>query len=314
LKKVLVALLALVAIVSLAGNVFLYQRYSTSRPVMRIGSDAVTLKEYRDSLEHQFGQPVLTKLAVTKMVTTSAAAAGVSPAAKDVETRLADIERREPKQLEAARQSPEKMAELKRDLTADMALENLTIKDVKLSESQVRAFYNQNKARFQVPVQTQALVILARNSVDAATAQELLKMKKMTPATIASTQPRLGVAGVNLNLNWDALPTPARARLASVVQSTPMGGVRIIPIDPKTFFVIRVDKRAEQEVLPFEKVRSQAERMARLAKAPSRDVMLARLYKDANVQFEIPRYASFFKEFDSAAAREPAAVASSGAK
>ncbi|MBC8101115.1 MAG: peptidyl-prolyl cis-trans isomerase [Cytophagales bacterium] len=299
MKKFFIVLLLLVTAASLAGNLFLYQRYSTSRPVMQIGTDGISVKEYRDSLEYQFGKPVLTKIAITKIVMNAAKKAGVTPGEKDVDSRLSDIERRMPERLEMARKDPVKMADLRRDLKADIALENLSMKEVKLSETEIRDFYRRNPARFRVPTQAQTTMIVAQNSVDAATAEALMKEKGMTPANIASSQPRLRVVGLNFSPNWGALPAEARARLSSAVMATSVGGIKKVAIQ-NLFFVVRVDKRASEGVVPFEKARSQAERFARLAKAPRREVVVTRLYKEANVQFEMPRYASYFQEIEAA--------------
>jgi hypothetical protein len=296
-KKVLVALLALVAIASIAGNFFLYQRYSTSRPVVRIGGDAITLKEYRDSLEYQFGKPVLTKLTLMKLVMNAARKAGVSPKKTDVDSRIAEIERRQPKQLEEAQRDPVKMAELRQELMTDIALENLTIKDVKVTDGQTRAFYNQHKALFQVPTQAKTTIVIADSPVDAATAEQLLHMKNMTPATIANTQPRLHVVGINgVNVNWGTLPASEQARLSNAVMHTSEHGVTKVLIG-KQYFIARVDSVGKGEVVPYEKIRPQVERAARLAKAEPRDVVLARLYKKADIKFEIPRYEEYFRQF-----------------
>jgi hypothetical protein len=295
--KLLVVGLGVIAAGSLVGNWLLFQRYSTTRPILKMDGGAVSIKEYRDSLEYQFGKLVLTKMTMGKIVLNAAKKAGVAPTDKEVDARLADIQRRNPKQLEEARKDAIKMAELRRDLTTDIALENLTMKDVKLSEAEIRAFYNKNQSLFSVPTQSQTLIVLAQNSVDAATAASLMKQPNMTPAAIASTQPRLGVVGVNVNPKWEELPASARARLANAVMTTPVGAVAKVPIENVTF-VFRVDKRTGSGLVPYEKVHATAERMARLAKAPPREAVVARLYKDANVRFEIPRYAGYFDDID----------------
>lgn len=192
------------------------------------------------------------------------------------------------------------MSQLRQNLQTDIALENLTMHGVTMTEPEIRAFYNRNPALFKVPSQASTLIVLAQNNVDAATAEALMQRKEMTPAAISSTQPRLKVVGLNFTPNWDSLPGEARTQLANAVFAALVGGIVKVTVQ-NIIFVVRIDKRAGEEVASYEKARPQAERLARLAKAPQREVVLARLYKDAGVQFEIPRYADFFRDIDAAA-------------
>ena len=300
MRKLFVVLLVLGLTISLVSNGILFQRYSTSRPILRFGSDAVSIKEYRDTLEYQYGKTVLTRITLTKIVGNAAKKAGVSPTKQEVDRCIADIQRRAPKQLEAARQDAIKMSQLRQNLQTDIALENLTMHGVKMTEPEIRAFYNRNPALFKVPSQASTLIVLAQSSVDAATAEALMRRKEMTPAAIASTQPRLRVAGLNFTPKWDSLPAESRTSLANAVLQAPVGGIVKVEVQ-NIIFVVRIDKRAGEEVTSYEKAKPQAERLARLAKAPRREAVLARLYKDASVQFEIPRYADFFRDIDAAA-------------
>lgn len=299
MRKPFTVLLGLVAAASLAVNLYLFQRYSTSRPLLRMENDTISIKEYRDSLEYQFGKTTLTKITFGKIVLNAAKKGGVYPADKEVDSRLVEIQRSRPDQLEMARMDAVRMSELRQDLKTDIALENLTIKETKVSEVEVQTFYKANEELFTLPMQSRTLIVRARNRIDAATAEALMKQANMTPEAIASTQPRLGVVGITLTPNWDTLPAESRARLSRAVTATPVGSVVQVPVQD-SFYIVRVDRRAVAEVLPYRKARMQAERLARLAKAPPRTVVLARLYRDANVRFEIPRYADFFRGIEAA--------------
>ncbi|MES2460793.1 MAG: peptidyl-prolyl cis-trans isomerase [Armatimonadota bacterium] len=302
MKKVLVALLALVAIASLAGNAFLYQRYSTSRPLLRMGDESITIKEYRDALEYQAGKPVLTELAISKMVTAAARKAGVTPTEKDVDARIAYIRRTQPTALQGSDSDPAKKAEYRQKLTTQMALENLTIKDVKLSDGEIRAFYNKNRAQFAVPMQAESLVVIATNPVDAATAKALLNKTDLTGQAIVSNTQRLGVLGINVTMEaFDKGVSPAaRQRVSNAVMDAPVGvrGIKTVPLDNGAFAVLRVNRRDSAGFTRYEKAKPLAERMARIEKASKNGPVLARLYKDADIQFEIPRYAAYFAEIE----------------
>jgi foldase protein PrsA len=297
MKKFLVILLVLVAITSVAGNVLLYKRYSTQRPLMHIGSESIKIKDYRDQVDYQAGKAVLNKMAYAMLILQEAKKANLIPTEDDIAKRLATIERRVPKALEAARSDAQKMAELKRDLTTDIALENLTIKDVKVTDAEVRAFYAKNKALFQVPAQARTTIVLAQNDVDAKTAASLLNNPSMTPDIIAN-QPRLRVVGVNgYKVDWNAVPTRTQEELARAIFAAKVKQVTTVRAGT-AFLVARVDGRETSGIEPFEKVRPTVERLAKLKKAPSGPVVLARLYKGANVSFEIGKYAEYFSDIE----------------
>jgi foldase protein PrsA len=297
MKKFLVVLLALVAITSLAGNVLLYKRYSSQRPLMTIGPERIQIGEYRDKLDYEFGKATLNKMAYTMLILQEAKKANVLPTDADVDERIAAIERRVPKALEEARGNTHKMAELKRNLRAEIALENLTIKDVKVSDAEIRAFYDKNKALFQVPTQARTTIVLAQNAVDAASAAALLKNKSMTPQVIAN-QPRLAVIGINgFNPNWNALPVDGQAKLGKAIMATPVQGVTTVQVG-NHFFVARIDGRANSGIEAFQKVRPTLERAVRLKKAEPREVVLARLYKGAQISFEVGKYAAYFQDIE----------------
>lgn len=297
MKKFLVVLLVLVAVTSLAGNVLLYKRYSSQRPLMTIGPETIQIGEYRDKLDYEFGKATLNKMAFTKLILQEAKKANVLPTDADVQERITAIERRMPKMLEEARANKIKMEQLKRDILAEIALENLTIKDVKVTDAELRSFYGKNKALFQVPMQARTTIVLAQNAVDANSAVALLKNKSMTPQVIAN-QPRLSVIGVNgFNPNWNALPIEGQAKLGKAIMGTPVNGVTTIQVG-NNFFVARVDSREDSGIEGYQKVRPTLERAVRLKKAEPRGIVLARLYKGAQISFEVGKYAAYFKDID----------------
>lgn len=309
-KRLLVSLLVLVAIVSLAANVWLYKKYSSNRPVVRVGSDVVTLKEYRDNLDYKFGKAVLSKMTLAKIVNQAAQKAGVTASKADVDARIADIQRRTPAVLEAAMKDPVQMNELRQDLATDLAVENLIIKDVPASDTQAREFYAKNAALFAVPLQSQTLMATAANSVDANTAAALMRQKGTTGAMLA-TQPRIGVVGVTSQINWNAIPPKDRDNLSQAVNRTAIGGVSVVPVTGG-FFVVRIDSRESAGTVPYEKIKGQVLRMARLQKGTPRDVKLAQLYRDAGVTVEMANYASFFSELNEAVRRLDSLPSSAG--
>jgi len=287
-------LLAVIAVLSLLANVLLYMRYSTNRPLMTVGSEIITKKQYMDTLEHQAGQEVLSKMVLTKLIMQAATQAGVVPTTQDVDAQIKEIERTSPQILAPYMQDQGKMAEFKQDLTAKLALDSLRIKDVALSPTEVAAYYAQHKAQFALPQQVMTTTVITNNAVDASTAADLLRQNQRPDAI--GRQPRMSVVGVNgYNPDLSVLPATVREQISSTIRVMKAGDVKTFQSGP-WFLTMRVSRNNRAEVPSLDQVRPQVEREARLEKAPSAAKMLARLYQSAKptFQYDKDKYSSYF--------------------
>ena len=305
MKSFPTGVLVLVTTLSLAGNALLYTRYSTSRPLVTVGKDVITKKQYQDQLEQQAGQQVLSKMVFTKLVAQAAARQGVTPTAKDVDEQISDIQRRSPQDLAPFAQDPAKMAQFRQELQSALALENLRIKDVALSPAQVAAYYAANTRRFVLPQQIQATTVVTQNSVDAATAADLLKQK--TPVDVLARQPRLLIVGINgYNPDLGTLPAGLKTQINGFVQKAPVGAVKTFSLAAKpgsTFYLTLQVTNTSRQMLPsLAQIKTKVERQARLDHAPPAAVEMARLYKAAKPTFNSDRYAAYFSALQGASA------------
>ena len=295
MKSFSARVLAVIALLSLIANVLLYFRWSTSRPLVTVGSEVITKKEYLDQLEHQAGQEVLNKLVFTKLVAQAAARANVTPSEKDVTERLASIQRHSPQILAPYSGDANKMAEFRGDLTANLALENLRIKDVALSPADVAAYYAAHKAEFALPQQVKTATVVTGNVVDAATAEDLLRQHQ--PEDVIGRQPRLRVVGVNgFNPPLDTELAPAvKKQISDYVQHAPVGGVKTFRQGP-SFLTFQVTRNSAASIPPLTQIRDQVERTARLVQAPTPLEEMARLYQAGppKFQYDPDKYTGYF--------------------
>ena len=287
-------ILAVVAALSLIGNVLLYMRYSSSRPLVTVGGDVITKKQYQDQLEGQAGQQVLSKMVFDRLVVQAAARNGVTPTTQDVDAQIQDIERRSPQLLAPYHQDPAKMDQFRQDLQTAIALENLRIKDVALTPAQVAAFYAKNKARFALPQQVRATTVVTRNTVDTDTATDLLRLK--TPADVIARQPRLLVVGANGEM--PPLAPAVNQQVSRFVQKAQVGEIKTFPAkdtDGKPYYLtFQVTKSSREMIPPLAQIRDEVQRQARLARAPAPQVEIARLYQAAKPTFNSDKYATYF--------------------
>ena len=292
MKSYSVRVLAVIAAVSVIVNVLLFFRYSSSRPIVTVGGTAVTKKQFQDQLEHDDGQAVLTKLVFTALVTQAAARAGVLPTGGDVEDRMQALARQAPQVLAPVSRDPIKLAQFRQDLAANMALENLRIQDVALSPAQIAGYYAQHKSDFALPPQATTTVVVTQNTVDAATAADLLRQND--PPDVIGRQPRLRVVGIGgYNPDLSVLPPSLKTETTDWATQAKVGSVRTFQAGA-FYLTFRVTGRQPAVVPPLPQVRGQVERAARLALAPSQPEELARLYRSAKPEFTSDKYAAYF--------------------
>lgn len=301
MKSFPVGLLSAVAVLSLAGNVFQHLRYSSSRPLVTVGGEAISRKQFQDVLESQAGQPVLSKLVFESLVTQAAARQGLTPAPADVQARIDDIQRRAPQVLAPYGSDPARMTQFRHDLGTALALENLRIQDVTVTPAEVKAYYARHASDFALPPQYKTDTVVAENAVDARVAEDGLRAGD--PPDVLARQPRLrvvGVGGYDPNLQA-ALPPATYQQVTRFLQHARVGDIRAFPAGTYTV-VFKVTESAPKVVPPLAKIQAQVARAAKLERAPGQDAELAKLYQAAHPSFTSERYAAYFDAFQKAPA------------
>lgn len=294
MKSYTARIIAVIAVVSLLANVLLYMRYSTGRPLVSVGSEVITKKQYQDQLEHQAGQEVLSKMVLSKLINQAASRAGVPATTQDVDAQITLIERRSPQLLTPYAQDPTKMAEFKGDLQTKIALDNLRMKDIVVSPVELSAYYAQHKADFQLPQQVKTTTVITKTSMDAETAADLLRQNQ--PADAIGRQARMAVVGINgFNPDFSALPPVLKQQISDSIRTMKAGDVTTFH-NGALYLSMRVGNNSAAVVPPLDKVREQVERQARLEKAPPVVKTVAQLYQTAKPTFHYDedKYASYF--------------------
>jgi hypothetical protein len=295
MKKFLIFALALIAIGSLSANVLLYQRYSTSRPIMQMGEVAVTRKEYQDRLDYEHGRQVLTQMAYARLIDHAATKAGIGVSDAEVDARIAEMRRTNPKAV-PSEIDLDRFRNFKEEAKTALQLEGLRIKDVQATDAEVKMFYGKYRSQLQFPLQLRTTMVLAETERDARSARQMLD-KRVTPDVIAR-QPGMRVTGVGgYQPNWTLLPAAQRNALTAQVKATPVGATQIVPVGG-SYAVFRVDNRSVAGTPPLSQIRDRVARLVRLSKAPSSQDTIARLYKRAGVTFEVPKYSVFFSDIE----------------
>ena len=288
---------AVVAVLSLICNALLYLRYTNSRPLVTIGSTVITKKAYQDQLEYTAGETVIKRLVLSALVMQAAHKENVAPTETDVNARIALLERRSPQVLVPYSQDPEKMSLFRQDLMTEIALENLRVKKVHVNAAQVQNYYAAHKADIALPEQVKTTTVVTQNSVDAATATDLLNQK--VPTDVLVRQPRLAVVGMNgYNPDLQGLTPALKQQISDALHVMKTGEIRTFR-QGEYFLTFRVDKNSGASVPPLAQIKDQVTRLAALEVAPSADAELATLYQQTRPEFHSneDKFAPFFNTY-----------------
>ena len=297
LTKIGITLLTLVSVGSLTANALLYMRYNRNRPLMYIGKDMVPFSEYQDAVDSEHGREVLKRIALGKMVLSAAERENVMPTDDDVEKRIATGEKKNPKPTEDAKRDPYLADQFRKGVKTQLALENLCIKGVTVSDAELQAFWEKNKHYFALPPKANSTMVIANNSTSAQTAKALLEQKDIRPSVIAR-QPGLGVVGVNgFNPDFRTLSRTTIKTIADGMKNLSVGQVAVLPASG-LYFVVRVESKSPEVIPSLDSIKEQVKKAALLSKSPTRDQTLGRLYRESGVKFEIPKYAVFFTDVE----------------
>lgn len=304
--------LTVITVGSLASNAVMYQRYSSGKPIVLIGASSVTIKDFRDRLELVSGKEILSSMVVRNLVMSEAKLQNIVPKPADIDERIELLQRANAQGITAKLNDPVQKILLKEELETALALENITIANVPMTEGDLLPWFQKNKKAFSLPDQTKTTIVVSKNAVDASTAEKLLSQKQphIDTATIART-PRLGVLGLTANVDWKTINPEFRKKLISKVGASVAGSVFKIPIpaakdQPGGFLIVRIETKSPPGVPPLAQIRNHVERQYKLKTAAAQGLTpqttFLKLYKDKSPTVEVSKYSPWLADIERASA------------
>jgi hypothetical protein len=267
------------------------QAPADTQPIVTLGAETITRSDYIATLEAAVGRDILRKMVFSALVLQAAAKAGVMPTEADVDARVKDISIHQP-----ALVSQVSTPAGRENLMTDIALENLRIQNVVVSDAEVANFYTRNAALFTLPSQVQTTLVVSQSQADADRA-EILLGQDLTPEAIAA-KPGLHVAGVNgFNFDMGSLPTDVRQKIGQTVLAMKSGEIKTLPIG-SNFLTFKVKSAHTDQLLPLSQVKDEATRQTKLQRAASPQAELAKLYQANPPTFSDPKYKAYFTDIE----------------
>ncbi len=286
------------AALSVLANVVLYMRWSPGRALLTVGTHTVSKRDYEANLDAAAGKTVLSQMVVAELIRQAAARAGVTPTAADVDKRIALLRRQ-------GALSGQSQPEIQSAVEQNLALENLRMQGISVSDADVAAEYTKHPEKFRLPSQMSATLVVASSPDKAAQATHLLQTG-VTPAAIAA------VSGLQVDgINGFALPGGALSpALRQAILGLHDGQIRVFASRGSgASLVARANSHTPGILPPLPQVRDLVAREIRLQKAPTAPAELLTLYAANKPVFDMTNYQPFLGDLDAAASHLPPAAA-----
>lgn len=283
MRKAYATIVTIVAVVSLIGNFLLYMKYSSQRPLITVNNQVIRRKDLDDRLDYLYADGILRQMIYADLIMQAAQKANVVPTDADVEKALDQIKRTSPGIIANSQKLDPKLYYFRQELKANLALNNLRTAGIQVTDQEVDAFYQQHRKQFAVPQQSQAILVVAPDSIGAQTAQRLLA-NGVAPPVIAGTR-GLRVIGVNAPISGQ-MPL----RVSEQLLSLRPGSIRTIPLK-SGFLVAKITSVSPQGIPSLDAIRPQVELALKLSKAPPQSKIMSDLIENSRIVADTGKYA-----------------------
>ncbi|HHY47450.1 MAG TPA: foldase [Firmicutes bacterium] len=250
--------------------------YSDMRAVAKVNNRSITWQSFYDNLVKQGGKQVLTAMIREELIRQAAAKEGIQVSKADVDAEIADLE----KQFGSAggldmvlAQYGMSRADLENQVRTNLMLEKLATKDVKVTEDELKKYYEEHKSDYREPEKIKARHILVP---DEKQAKEILaKLNEgadfVQLAKEKSTDPGTKDKGGDLGYFTRGTMDPAFDKAAF---SLKVGETSGVVKSAYGYHIIRVEDRKPEKQLTLDEVRDKVERQVKRQKAkPSQEVL-----------------------------------------
>lgn len=178
-------ILIVALIISLATNVFMYQRFRNRRVYMSICGRNITQQDIYDYLVEDKGESVKVTLTERYMIDDAAQKKGLVPTEEEITQRLNEEKEQ---RWEFARQmsiNPWLETEYRARFKQDIEFARLITADITVTEDQIKDEYNHNQPLYDTPSKAYCYLGLLRNTANQENIRQLLE-KDLSPVTIQS--------------------------------------------------------------------------------------------------------------------------------
>jgi hypothetical protein len=167
-------IIVLALVLSVVGNIFLFMRTEKLRTQIVVNGQKVTKKEYHDWLEQHYGEETTAKMVHRKLIMQAAEKANMLPTKAEVDEIMADIKEQRPREAALMKIQPWKETDLRESIELQLALQNLTGKEVTVTDEDIKNHYERTAAQWDKPTKIRTHTVVCQDPTTAARAEQLL--------------------------------------------------------------------------------------------------------------------------------------------
>lgn len=233
-----------------------------SKPAAVVNGEQITFEQLDTSLEQRYGAQAIEEIITNKLIEQEAKKRNiaVSPAEVEQELKKAQASLQPGQSLEQAvqQQLGIGLPQFRTQLRTRLLFQKIAGPQVKVTDAEIKAYYDQNKQQFATPQELKLLRVVADDQKKAAAAaKELRGNAKLASVTEKYASKKPAFAGQSADLGFvqpQSLPPEVGAAIAALKKgqvSEP------IPGQSGGFTVIKVEDTRGGEATPLAKVRGQ---------------------------------------------------------
>jgi len=272
---------------SALGAVALWRHRPSQATLATVGGAPIRQRDLDLALNRLHGAEQLTRMITERAVLGEARRLGVLPSDTAVDEELDRLLSEDPGMLYslAARQVTE--AQLRRDVRGRLALRNLRVRPVSVSEAEVRAFFEANRAQFRVRGRLVAELVLSPDARETEVVHRLLSAglpARLVAERVHGSLP--DTVGRRVTLTAGMLDAQTERKLMAY---EPGEVTEPLPFAEGTG-VLRIVEKQPSRPMTFAEAREAASVALRLRQAPSEEQTLDEVLARAGVTLDSDRY------------------------
>ncbi|MFC4769885.1 peptidylprolyl isomerase [Effusibacillus consociatus] len=266
--------------------------FNSAQALASVGKESITRAELVKQLESAGGKQILKSLVDEKVIHEAAIKYQLSVSDKEIDEELSQYKKQFPSEQQfkdTLAKNGVSEADLKDRIRTKLLLDKLATKDVKLSEEEIKKYYDQNKSNLSEKEQVKARHILVEKEDEAKAILEQIK-KGEDFAKLAKEKSKdksSGEKGGDLGFFEQGQMVPEFEKVAFTLK---VGEISEPVKTPYGYHIIQVQERKEAKTPTFEEARSKIESILKQQKAKPEDQLLSELRKEVNVQIKEDKY------------------------
>ncbi len=282
-------LIVIVLILSLLANWVLYNHVYSRRAVIVVNGQPITLSDEYNYLQDRWGKQALAQLVTADLITQAAQKAHVMPTKDEVTKDFKRMLDESPTLSAEMANYPWKARAERDSILENLALRNLQINGVQVTNDELLNFFNENPGKFDVPDKAKVTWLVATDATALNTADKMIQNGVSDPTVIRDQlRGKIGLLG---NFGRVTLLRPFGTNQNAIVFNMKPGQSKVLPASPLTGnlrSIIRLDQIIPGHKVTFQEVQNKVAIAVKMTRGRNGSEVFHDLYDSATINSDIP--------------------------